>query len=318
MNDNSSNVVTVIVSKTLQGEIHSIEPAFNIHNHQAAAATATSDIDNEPPWPGPSGSRGLHASIPINIAPEARPEATGSAAGMHHQQPGLGSTSSAPRRHPVEEADVSARHPVHVAYRHSDLEPVRSQEQAASGGGLRGVSSSSSSSSMAAKEVEHRKIENEGEPYEDTRMLLRSRTPEQKDKVVAEDGEEGEEEEREGGGLSSEDEQQSDGGTVGSRRLSLESKGFRMPAAVENGMGWAWDEGPFGTFPACPSSPRVFQIGIAMDTGFFKVPGSLFARRSRTDSKRYSMSSQLSRTLTFLTVRRVPLGYDTTIAPCSR
>lgn len=44
-----------------------------------------------------------------------------------------------------------------------------------------------------------------------------------------------------------------------------------MSAAVGNGVGWGWDRGPFGAWPECPSSPRVLQIGIAMDTGYFKV-----------------------------------------------
>lgn len=46
---------------------------------------------------------------------------------------------------------------------------------------------------------------------------------------------------------------------------------FRMPSSVEKGVGGTWDEGPFGPIPECPSSARVFQIGVAMDTGYFKV-----------------------------------------------
>lgn len=46
---------------------------------------------------------------------------------------------------------------------------------------------------------------------------------------------------------------------------------FRMPSAVASGVGGTWDRGPFGPAPECPSSRKVFQIGVAMDTGFFKV-----------------------------------------------
>lgn len=46
---------------------------------------------------------------------------------------------------------------------------------------------------------------------------------------------------------------------------------FRMPATVENGIGGTWEGGPFGRLEECPSSERVFQMGIAMDTGYFKV-----------------------------------------------
>lgn len=65
-----------------------------------------------------------------------------------------------------------------------------------------------------------------------------------------------------------------DGGPPDGRQLSSQNvsqEAFRMPAAVGNGVGWGWDRGPFGASPECPSSPRVLQIGIAMDTGYFKV-----------------------------------------------
>lgn len=48
-------------------------------------------------------------------------------------------------------------------------------------------------------------------------------------------------------------------------------EGFRMPETVESGIGGTWDDGPFGPIGMCPSSPKVFEIGIAVDTGFFKV-----------------------------------------------
>lgn len=215
-----------------------MEPAFRSHNHQAADATTNLTIDNKISWTEPPGSRGLHTSTPTDEAPETRLKASGSESGIkgesllqQYVRAGLGSTSSSHRWHPDDAADASAqRRPVHVAYRHSDLEPVRSQQQDTSRG-MRGDSASLSST-----------ITSRGN--KDTKLEKR--------------------EEREGRRLSSE-------GNHRRRRLSLESKGFRMPAAIENGMGSAGNEGPFGAFSTCPSSPRVFQIGMAMDTGFFKV-----------------------------------------------
>ena len=69
------------------------------------------------------------------------------------------------------------------------------------------------------------------------------------------------------------------------RRLMEESNGnmtdssesyetFRMPEAVESGVGGTWDGGPYGLIGICPSSPKVFEVGIAMDAGFFKVGAS--------------------------------------------
>lgn len=58
---------------------------------------------------------------------------------------------------------------------------------------------------------------------------------------------------------------------------------FRMPGTVENGVGATWEEGPFGPLPECPSSARVFQLGIAMDTGYFKV-GRLYFMYARSTS----------------------------------
>lgn len=46
---------------------------------------------------------------------------------------------------------------------------------------------------------------------------------------------------------------------------------FEMPDTVSSGVGGTWDRGPFGPAPECPSSRKVFQIGVAVDTGFFKV-----------------------------------------------
>lgn len=240
-----------------------MEPAFSSHNGHAAAPTTA------------SGSRGFHAPIPIDEDPKTQLESSGSEAGAQSQslpspyeRAGLRSTSSSSslrRRHrpPVEAAaDASVqRRRVHVAYRHSDLEPVRSQQQQqdASSEGTGGASSSSSSSSpIAARGVEDASLE-----------------------------------EGEGGRLSGEDVHQRGGGGGGRgtaarhRVLSLDSTGFRMPAAIENGMGSGWNEGPPGAFPSCPSSPRVFQIGMAMDTGFFKVRSLVFVSRIRsgTDSE---------------------------------
>lgn len=229
-----------------------MEPAFSSQD-QAAAATTTSAIDNKPSWTRTSGSQGLHGSVSTDEAPERRLESSGLEAGVHGErffpqpeQAGLGSPSSSRRRHPGEAAEASAqRRPVHVAYRHSDLGPVRSQQQAASGG-VRGISSSSSSS-IAAGGGDDRKLTKR--------------------------------EQSEGERLPDGDDHQRSVGTVERRRLSSESKGFRMPAAIENGMGSAWNREPFGPFTACPSSPRVFQIGVAMDTGFFKVLTRLISQK---------------------------------------
>jgi len=52
----------------------------------------------------------------------------------------------------------------------------------------------------------------------------------------------------------------------GKRKL-LELEGFRR-----RDLGWGGGHGdPFGAVPECPSTPRVLQIGIAMDAGMFKV-----------------------------------------------
>lgn len=224
-----------------------MEPTFSNRNRQAAAPIAASAIDNESSRTGPAGSRGLQISTQTDEVPGVRLEASGPRATVQgesllprNERAGLRTTSSSlrKRRPPVEAVDASVqRHRVHIAYRHSDLEPVRSQEQDASGG-IGGVSPSSS------RGTEDRSLGGGGE-----RAL---------------------------GGLFGEDVHERGGGNAGHRSLSLES-GFRMPAAIENGMGAAWNDGPFGASSACPSSPRVFQIGMAMDTGYFKVLAPLVA-----------------------------------------
>ncbi|CAM9671087.1 unnamed protein product, partial [Ectocarpus sp. 12 AP-2014] len=57
------------------------------------------------------------------------------------------------------------------------------------------------------------------------------------------------------------------------KRSLSESKTSRLPFVVENGARGPenWDTDPLGQHPECPSSPRVFQVGIAMDTGYFKA-----------------------------------------------
>lgn len=56
------------------------------------------------------------------------------------------------------------------------------------------------------------------------------------------------------------------------RRVLSESEGFRMASTVESGVADSWNKSdPLAPSLGCPSSPRVFQIGIAMDAGYFKV-----------------------------------------------
>lgn len=263
-----------------QGEIHSVEPAEGRRKQatvSAAAAATTTTSDLSPAGSGSPPSRGLLHAVLSGGAPAATDAASdrdnvgrdptnadvpdndniggaranidvpdsdnigGYAASDKQASWGQRSTHAGGDHLAGTAADVFA--PIHVAYRHSDLQSVRSRSPGIAGG----VSSSSTGTEEAT--------------------LTR-------DVNAAGRGGPNASEERRGGEAHH---QQQDGG---SKRRSLENEvakegesvgPFRMPAAVASGVGGTWDRGPFGPAPECPSSRKVFQIGVAVDTGFFKV-----------------------------------------------
>lgn len=271
-----------------QGEVHSFEPAFI---RQPATSGAASTTDSGPGFKaaGPSSlqmstlsgrTSDKTAGINTGGAPPPPPPL---------ERAGLGSkASSRHRRQLPEESDPYTHEIVHFAYRHSDAATGRSQQQqqpTGLGGTSAGASMSSSPSlSAAAIGVEKKNIDDERAPS------LRAQPS----------GRGGEQETNEGaeGGLKEQEhlarkrwEGDTGGGPDGRQRALLAPTAFRMSTAIGNGVGWGWDRGPFGAWPECPSSPRVLQIGIAMDTGYFKVCGafSLAAYVVRFRSVRFGL-----------------------------
>lgn len=168
--------------------------------------------------------------------------------------------SSHRRQRPAEADESTTNHLVHVAYRHSDLKSVHSRQQhqrqqQAPLGRFAGTDS------LTAK------VMNVGEG--DSRYTDSDVSWSQK----AEQQEDGDTKKKMEPQLNSKREQHHLAETEYPRRSLSESKTSRLPFVVENGARGAenWDTDPLGQYPECPSSPRVFQVGIAMDTGYFKV-----------------------------------------------
>lgn len=187
-------------------------------------------------------------------------------------RPGLGANANRHHRRPSEESDYYAREIVHVAYRHSDLDSGRSQQHAASGDGVGGgVSSPSASLLAAARKAEPRGTPEGAKRFTESASSLRAQKKNTRHSA-GQGADEGAGEQKDEGGLADgQRARATGGGPEGRQRSLLASEAFRMPSAIGNGVGWGWDRGPFGAWPECPSSPRVLQIGIAMDTGYFKV-----------------------------------------------
>lgn len=208
-------------------------------------------------------------------APEAATDVVNRNGAPPHplEQPGQGDNVNRHHRRPSEGSASYAREIIHVAYRHSDLDSGRSQQQAASGGGVGGGVPSPSASPSAAARVAGPRATSEGaKRFTESTSSLRAQTTvrhaaEQRADDPGAEGQQQEEQVLAGG----QRDRATGGGPESRQRSLLASESFRMPAAVGNGVGWGWDRGPFGAWPECPSSPRVLQIGIAMDTGYFKV-----------------------------------------------
>lgn len=245
-----------------------MEPVFRRYPDVTAASTPTtpSAVENDPPRGNPSRSRRLHATLSSGGMPEA-------AAGVRDPSTEEGVVS--PPQHgfadlddggsshhyqrPAEADGSSTNHLVHVAYRHSNLKSVHSRQQ-------HKRQQQAPSGSFAGTDSIMAKVMNVGEGdsrYKDS-DVSRSQKAEQQ--------ENGEKEKRESQ-VNSKREQHYLAGDEYPRRSLSESKTSPLPFVVENGARGPGprDTDPLVQHPACPSSPRVFQVGIAMDTGYFKV-----------------------------------------------
>lgn len=227
------------VSVLFQDEIHSLEPVFGRRGKTTTPANAGAGGD---PAQVPPRSLLLETDSAVaSITPDIEAGSTAD-----------GGRGSANQRRRARSSGSHALAHFHVAYRRSELEPVD----------LGGSSWAEPSKST---------------PWEEGAV----------DDGVGDDTKEGGNENpypswsggRQSGGGDRSRQQQREHQRV--RRLEGEEQGhdgnvegksdFRMPEIVEGGVGAVWDGGPFGPIPGCPSSPRVFQMGIAMDTGYFKV-----------------------------------------------
>lgn len=246
-----------------------------------AAATDAATSDNENIERGPARN---NASDNDNIGGGAtdadlsdRDSIGGDPAGIDKRDSPPGGRRSAQAGGGDHPADAAAAGdvftPIHVAYRHSDLQLVRFRSSGVAGG----VSSSSTGKEGATSIGD---VSSAGQS--------RGYGPN-----ASRDGR--------GRGEAHQHQQQVGGGTD---RRSLENEEvregetegpFQMPATVASGVGGTWDRGPFGPAPECPSSRKVFQIGVAMDTGFFKVgfdsKGSLYWVLVGDDGMIYSAGS---------------------------
>lgn len=153
---------------------------------------------------------------------------------------------------------TTVNHLVHVAYRHSDLKSAHSRQQ----------HQHQHQAPLTAK------VMNVGEGdtlYKDSVVSWPQRTEQQ---------ENGENIEKTEPQLNSKREQYHLAGQEYPRRSLSESKTSHMPFVVEHGASGpkARDTDPLGQYQACPSSPRVLQVGIAMDTGYFKVSRPVYSR----------------------------------------
>lgn len=254
-----------ILSCPRQGEIHSLEPAFSRH---PAAAPVASTIDSGP-WSEAPGPRGLQASAQSDGSSDTinRESRDGNPPSPPERR-GLGSTAGRHRRSRLaEESGSYTQKLVHVAYRHSDLHSGRSRQQSEDGdrvGG--GVSSPSASPSAAARAAENRATAEGAKRHRDNASKLRAQTNVAGTTQATNTGEEKEEEQ--------EQDDQAGGqqdGAAGDGSPRKASRSFGMHDTVTQGVGWTWDGGPFGAWPESPSTPKVLQIGIAMDVGYFKV-----------------------------------------------
>lgn len=234
-----------------QGEVHSVEPAFSSH---PAAVTPAGRSD---PSRENFNSRRLHGSTETTEASSAWAAATdkGDDITSQHDQTDRGKKSNQrhSRLHGVPPTSVNSL--VHIAYRQSDLEAMRLHQQQQNRIAAGGASSPLPTAEPGSREKEE-EMEDEGTRNEN-------------------EGSPGARNER---AYTFENRQRRNGAET-RRRLFSESSGFHMASTVESGVASARNESdPLASSLGCPSSPRVFQIGIAMDAGYFKVPWRIVLR----------------------------------------
>lgn len=217
----------------------------------------------------PSARRRLETSVPSDNASDTPTELNRKGAPL----PPLEQTNRYHRR-PAKEPASYDPEIVHVAYRPSDLNAGHSRRQAKRGNGVEGwVSSPSASRSAEARAAQGRAFPGGAKRHADGALPLRARTSVRGARQQVQAPNKGEDEAMEESATVEQRELVADDAPSSRQRSLLASEAFRMPAVVGNGVGWGLDGGPFNVWPECPSSPRVLQIGIAMDTGYFKVCG---------------------------------------------
>lgn len=237
---------------TFQGGIHTLEPVYGELKQPTSAPGATvASVD-----PLPAGSPPSRASKAV--AADETPggvEDEGTDGKIIDADNHAGTAEARGRAYRGDGGRAEGTAPTHVAYRHSKLvDPIRSQAS-----GVAGVSSSWAVAAEAAvTEGMHLAAgdSSNGLPRPQQQQERQAHSQERRrgtDRRFLKSSPSGK---QEGTGA------------------------FRMPKSVENGVGGTWEEGAFGPYPECPSSPRVFQLGFAMDTGYFKVSPSSLSRSS--------------------------------------
>lgn len=207
---------------------------------------------DDKPWTSPSNPGETYLSAQIDEAPGTSAEGKGST--------GLGTLVGAHRRlQPDESAGFGAQGINHVAYRNADrgsmstgrhqLKHQQQKHQPAAGEAGWGVLRSRLP--VAVRNVNDRT----------SRRVVGPRTNLREEEHIF-----GEDEDVEGREERAETHQEGQREGDLEQRSLLEAEGFR-----QSDVGWGGERDPFGAVPGCPSTPRVVQIGIAMDAGMFKV-----------------------------------------------
>lgn len=243
-----------------QGEIHSVEPAFHLHSQSSNPATDNLVVDDKllpkPSDPGKMQPSAIHDKSP------------GKSTGDQNSA-GLGTSAGNRRRLLTDEIPgFNARDIIHVAYRHADRglvelrrrRPLQQQTPTPGEGAWNGVSTSPLP--VAANEAEAWRPGRGLRSYEERGARLGSRTRLREEEHTVRKVEEKDKRKEQ---LNVKHEGQRSGDLDEPSLLQSESP--EEPAVA----GWGRGGGPFGAALECPSTPRVLQIGIAMDAGMFKV-----------------------------------------------